>query len=349
MDTDPYAHILPETLCLETGGFLFVCFKGVSESPDSAKALARFKVKDVSVKKRNIGPRHEFILITVEDKQDGIDRIFILDRTVGPENVASDDIEEGFVRKFLEHDLRREIFPALLRTLTPSTIVGAGVAFGSAALISPALAAATVPLSLGATLHSSSDPLTKSPTIFDLPTLRITDAFAFLSNLSVSEASSKSLNTPNKRASANDRWLGSANAETVEFGAAQGARTFDAHNLNLFHLALLADIVHTEYPIYSLFKRNCYWFSGIVYLAAREIDKIFSSRTDFPRDTDDVGNEKDLFYVPFNLYMPDLAGRWLGFKVLEVEKVLVKHIVKLFFQAYSPYEMNVGVFTLFRN
>lgn len=95
-------------------------------------------------------------------------------------------------------------------------------------------------------------------------------------------------------------------------------------------MALLAHVVHTEYPIYSLFKNNCYWFSNIIYLAARTIDVTLGTRPDLPDDPEALKDITDMFFMPFYLYMPNVADRWMGFKICEVQEMVLKHIVRLF-------------------
>lgn len=120
---------------------------------------------------------------------------------------------------------------------------------------------------------------------------------------------SRNLSTkPLKNAQVDDRWLAGVGVKTLNYRTAQGARSFKAFNLNLFHMALLANVAHSEYPLYSLFKNKCYWFSNIIYLAARIIDRILASRPDLPYDPEDPRKIKDDFFSS-DLY---ICLRWQG-------------------------------------
>ena len=125
----------------------------------------------------------------------------------------------------------------------------------------------------------------------------------------------------------------------------QGARSYKFNNLNLFHMALLAHVVHSEHPLYSLFEKNCYWFSNLIFLAAKSIDKILGSRPG-PREIPDEKPEEieDKFFLPFYLYMPQVAGRWMGFKVSEVQEIVLNCVIRLFFTELGKYEEKVPLY-----
>jgi len=110
-------------------------------------------------------------------------------------------------------------------------------------------------------------------------------------------------------------------------------------------MALLAKVVHSQYSIYSLFKRNCYWFALLIYLAAKNIDQILGSGEihEDPGESDDSemiddSEMTDDFFVPFYLYASNLAGRWMGFKVCDVKDVVLGRIVRLFLKQLEEHE-----------
>lgn len=363
METNPFKLLLLPTLSMETELFLFVCWSGVKSSPDSVLALTRFKVKTISVKKKTQPPFHEFLLMDVRDRLDSTDKLFILERNVDLD--ADEELKTNVVDEFLLHEDCKKVLNAIFRALLtiPTTVLvgAAAVAAGPAlsGLSVPAVASAIIPLSVATSFLPSfshtpevdsylprTNPVMGSSqnSIVDRTTLTAADFFHRLSEFSVSRRMSKSLNKPPKDSRADDRWLSGVRVETPEFGTAQGAQSFEAFNLNLFHMALLAHVVHTEYPLYSLFKRNCYWFSMTFYLAAQTIDKSLGSRPDLP-DRPEEGT--DNFFLPFSLYMPEVAGRWMGFKICEVQKMMVDHIVRLFLKKLGEHEKMV--FTIFLN
>jgi hypothetical protein len=48
-----------------------------------------------------------------------------------------------------------------------------------------------------------------------------------------------------------------------------------------------------------------------------------------------------MFYLPFYLYMPEVAGRWMGFKIFKVQEIVLNRIVKSFLQRLSENEKKV--------
>lgn len=181
--------------------------------------------------------------------------------------------------------------------------------------------------------------------VVDKATLSVAQFFHCLSELAVLHHASKSLNKPPKDAHADDHWLAGAKVKTAEYSTGQGAWSFKAVNLTLFHMALLAHVVHTEYPLYSLFKNNCYWFSNVMYLATKFIDKALgpnfdhSDHSGYPEE--DSKGITDDFFLPFYLYLPQVAGRWMGFKICEVQEIVVERIVRLFHEQLEMHENKV--------
>ena len=359
-DTSPFAFLLSPTLTMETDAFLLLYWSGLTSSPDYAQASARFKVAAVNVKTKTVtaAPELESVIFTVRDVQERRDRLFRVERTAVDE--ASDDLEKKS-EEFFGHQDCKKVLVAVSRALqaVPPTIevAGAAVVAGPAVsgLSAPALASAVVPPSVASTLlpPSSQDrvssylpgshPNTEFSTnsIVDHATLKLTQIFDFLSEFADSRMASESL--PRKNAPADDRWLAGAKLQTQEYGT---ERSFEAYHLNLFHMALLADLVHKEYPLYFLFKNNRYWFLSIIYLAARVIDQTLGSRPDIPEDPEDSKDIVDMFFLPIHLYMPYVAGRWMGFKIREVQGIVVKRIVRLFLRRLAEYEANVCVYLL---
>lgn len=64
----------------------------------------------------------------------------------------------------------------------------------------------------------------------------------------------------------------------VDYTRGQNVRRFRPTNLNLFQLALLAYVVHKEYPLYSPFKNQPYWYSNIIFDA---VILIFAGQVEF--------------------------------------------------------------------
>jgi hypothetical protein len=349
----PLKYIISPNLDMHTDHFSYFCRSGITSSSDLEKAGENFKVKSVTVQKKKVLPQHEFNLITANNNDIMQEIRFILERTFSQE---ADEAEDNtLVERFLLHDDSLKVLRAVLQAslAAPPDVVATGIAAGAALLVGPAGLAPTLgtillPLAASTLVQStlaSSDEQPNLPeitdetshSVTDKATLNLTAFFNHLSQLSTSRQISKSLNKPGPKAPAQDKWLAGAAIETPEYGTTQGARTFEPKNLTLLHLSLLADLVHAEYPLYSLFKNNCFWYANIFFNCAVVIDSAIVSDQAAPTDT----NREAMFYLPYHLYLPQVAGRYLGFKVCEVEKIIVGRIVKLFFKQLEEFELEV--------
>jgi len=351
---DSLAFLISPTLSMETDLFLHLCSNGVTSSPNPSKAEGRFKINTVNVLKRNISPEHEFVFLEVHDADDVEDRGFILERTVNSLDLqARDDVENnGIIEDFFNHEDSMRVLHLVFRSLisVPAAIVATGVAVvaGPVGLSVPAIGSAIIPLAATTLLSPSTEAYPQivfdrsSNSIADNVTLSLSEAFHFFSDLSSSRRLSKSLSKPDKDAPADDRWLAGVNIKRDEYATAQVARSFKPKNLNLLHMSILAHVVHSEYPLYSLFQNNCYWFANLTYICARAIDStiIASLDSDFP-EQEDCGNLIEMFFLPFHMFIPSVAGRWMGFKVSEVQNIVVRRIVRLFFNQLRVHEENV--------
>jgi hypothetical protein len=292
---NPLKYITSPTLALHTGPFSYFCHSGITSRSDLEKAGENFKVKAISLQKKNVPPRHEFNLITAINVDNKQEIGFILERTLHLEAHEAED--NSLVECFLVHEDSMKVLRAVLQA------------------------------SLGA-----------PPDVTDLATLSLTAFFNHLSQLSTSRQFSKSLNP---KARAQEKWLAGVRIETPEYGTAQGARTFEPKNLTLLHLSLLADLVHAEYPLYSLLKNNSFWYSNIFFNCAVVIDSAIVSNSNSDHAVLTDTNQEAMFYLPYHMYLPRVAGRYMSFKVCEVEKIVVSRIVKLFFEQLEEFEREV--------
>lgn len=321
--------------------FLHLCKSG------DAKELSTLKVKNVNIKKTVSAPEHEFILTTVRDSKDDKERLLILERTV---NIDAEKSQDGnsIIEDFLGHESCTKVLTAVsnaLLAVPPPLLVGcvAGVAGPGLSGIAAAAALLSPSLQVNPSYLPEADPIPEMSTnsFFDQATLNFAGFFNSLSDFAVSRRMSNSLNKPPKNTPADDRWLGEDKVQTFEYGTVRGAKSFEAYNLTLFHMALLAHVVHQEYPIYSLFKNNCYWFSSIIYHAARVIDHALGTRPGVLEDPDESRDVNDLFFLPFSQYLPHIAGCWMGFKICDVQGIVVNRIVVLFLKQLKEYEEEV--------
>jgi hypothetical protein len=290
---------------------------------------------------------------------------FVLERTVNldPDSVKEEEVvdqakaTQNIIHAFFNHPDCKIILDTILYSLhsTQTAIAVAGAAAVTAGLSIPSVASIALPISLVSSYVSSSSRLrsplpftsqTSEPpnSIIDGVSLSVFGVFHHLSQLELPRSASnasKSLK-PRKGASADDRWSAGAKFNTPEYKSDPVRPIFHPRNLYIFHMALLAKVVHSQYPIYSLFKRNCYWFALLIYLAAKIIDDILGTGKDSVSEdqVDDSQDDEmtDFFFVPFYLYAAGIAGRWMGFKVCEVKDVVLGRIVRLFFQLLHQHE-----------
>jgi hypothetical protein len=334
---------------MHTGPFSYFCRSGITSRSDLEKAGENFNVKAVSLQKKNVPPRHEFNLITAINVDNKQDICFILERTLHLEAHEAED--NSLVEGFLVHEDSMKVLRAVLQAslAAPPDVIATGIATGAALIAGPAGLAPTLgtifsPLAASTLVPSSDEPnlpeITDetSHSVTDLATLSLTAFFNHLSQLSTSRQFSKSLNP---KARAQDNWLAGVGIETPEYGTAQGARTFEPKNLTLLHLSLLADLVHAEYPLYSLLKNNCFWYSNIFFNCAVVIDSAIVSNSNSDHAVLTDTNQEAMFYLPYHMYLPRVAGRYMAFKVCEVEKIVVSRIVKLFFEQLEEFEREV--------
>jgi len=380
MDSDPFALLFSATLSLEVDTFLYILWSGARGQPSEC-SLTRLKLTEMQFRKKKLPPEHEFLFIRAIDLRNpdgpsgessltGEAKTFILERTVelnpaqsknaAQSKDAANQVENNIVQAFIQHPDCVKVLTAVSKALTsiPTTILIAGAATAAAGASSPAVASVAIPLSLASTFvpsssHTSSslpstNPITEpSHSIINHTTLTLVSFFHFLSTLSVARSASKSVKSikPPNDAPADDRWVGGSKADTVEYEDSEDARrTFHPLNLTIFHLALLVHIIHRHYPIYSLFKRNCFWFTALIFSAAKLIDKALHKGPEYPEDPEDPEDPKgmiDLIFLPLFLYAPEAVGRWMRFKVCDVKHIVVHRIVDLFLEELESREFNV--------
>jgi hypothetical protein len=330
---------------MHTGPFSYFCRSGITSRSDLEKAGENFNVKAVSLQKKNVPPRHEFNLITAINVDNKQEICFRLERTLHLEAHEAED--NNLVECFLVHEDSMKVLRAVLQASlgAPPDVIATGAALiARPAGLAPTLGTTFSPLA-ASTLVPSSDEHNlpeitdeTSHSVTDLATLGLTAFFNHLSQLSTSRQFSKSLN---RKARAQDKWLAGVGIETPEYGTAQGARTFEPKNLTLLHLSLLADLVHAEYPLYSLLKNNSFWYSKIFFDCAVVIDSAIVSNSNSDHAVLTDTNQEAMFYLPYHMYLPRVAGRYMSFKVCEVEKIVVSRIVKLFFEQLEEFEREV--------
>ena len=88
------------------------------------------------------------------------------------------------------------------------------------------------------------------------------------------------------------------------------------HTLSLFHLIIFINTVHDYDPMYSLLKRQCYWFENTIYhVVAHSYNCIIVQARE--------NLETKQICIPPNKYLLDLAEWWRGVKVSRVSKTIL--------------------------
>jgi hypothetical protein len=112
--------------------------------------------------------------------------------------------------------------------------------------------------------------------------------------------------------------------------------------LSFFHVITLANVVHDQNPLYSIFTKQCYWFANIIYYVLED----FSNKSD---TADSIANEPDEYLgirIPPNVYLPDEAGRWFGIMITRVSEEVVRLMVNMFVKKQEEILLEVCLFSL---
>lgn len=304
----------------------------------------------ISFRKQRTDAEHEFLVFEVSSPLQA--RRFVLERTVDVESPPN----QATVEDFLDHTESKALMDKVLDAIAPLS-ASASVSLAAAVAAGPAAAvalASTLPLS-----SSTPSPLLPSTarvastsigySLFDRASMKMAEVLHAVSGTPIGAYASNRLNKqkPPNDSRAEDRFVGENRLLLREYESGAHIGEFRPQALTLFHLALLAHIVHMEYPLYSLFLSQCYWFSSTIFYAAQRIDRDLSTRAHVdlllmdPRETDD-------FFLPFDLYVPDQAGRWKGIKISGCKAVVVSMIVKKFHLQLRELATKVFVYHFFR-
>lgn len=367
MDIQLSQLICSPTLSMDVDVFFYTLWTGALVHGHTTQNM---KVTKIEYRKKKPPPGHEYMFMAAAESGTsgrGLagpsqlsltgEASFIVERTVevDPAQSQNDDVES-----FLNHPECKKILAIVCGALcsTSSTILVAGVA-AAVAGASPAVVSVAGPLSMApiffpSSSNTSSLPISEPSSIVDRGSLTIIQIFDHLSKLSSVRASSKAIKLlkPPKNAPADDRWVSGHKAATPEYADLEKERkAFHPLNLTVLHMALLIAIIHRQYPVYSLFKRNCFWFAALIFTAAKILDKVLhKGPTEYPEDYGDPDPEipeisrgmVDFFFLPLFLLSEDSIGRYMGFKVCEVKSIVVDRIVELFLKELDELECKVG-------
>lgn len=172
---------------------------------------------------------------------------------------------------------------------------------------------------------------TSFPSSQSSETLSFMDSVS-LSATEVSDTVSDCLKNNNTPAS--DRFLGEAHIYSKRYQG-ENVRYFQPQSLSFFELVFLANVVHMEYPYYSRFGTQCFFYAGGVYGVAEKHSGVHPVKNANP-------TQNNLLYN-IDSHVAYKHGRWKGVKVGGVDqgtvsdihhkfkKLLAKQIAKVIF------------------
>lgn len=139
-------------------------------------------------------------------------------------------------------------------------------------------------------------------------------------------------------AQADDRFLGEETFIAHDFDNAEEVMKYEPKRLTRLHIALLAYVIHNMFPLYCLFRRQCYWLTCTFINAAKIIDCQLQKREQI-RIQDD--GELDEMFMPLTLLQDNVAGCWRGIRIHGIKMVLLAQIVHEFNQQLAEFTAEV--------
>ena len=368
--TSPMPLILSSHRNWDTEAFLGFLWDQAMQKPDPSVILKIFRVTSMEFRKTNWDAEHEFLTLKVSgETADEVHR-FILERTVSIND--HDDLDSTTIDQFFNHEDSQKLLDTVSKVIQPiSSSSSSGPSPSLASLESVAVAGAAlaagpallIPLVLNSTSSSSSSSSNLLPLInegvhtplpsleysyFDRTSMAMAEILQAVSRTKVGSYVSKSLNKPKppKDSRAEDQFVGGDMLNSIDYNLLFGTRVGDIQpkTLTLFHLALLAHVVHQEYPLYSLFSNQCYWYSSTIFYAAQIIDQHLSNiNQNLKIHLDDKSDRQfDDFFLPFHLFQPKEAGRWKGIQISGCKEVVLSTVVEKFYLQLDKFMLKVS-------
>lgn len=364
----------------DTELFFSILWSEVKRSPDPTSALNDFRVTSMNFRKTKNSAEHEFLTAQVSTGNESQNyHHLILERTVSNDYLPGQKPDNGTIDDFLNHQGSKKLLDMILYTIQ-SLAIPPSIAVSAAVAAAPAIGSASVliPLSITSPSLDLCLPLTTNEVIaqarppqpqtltstvpdysyVDQASMAMAKVLQQISETRVGAYSSRLIkNKPPKDSPANDRFFGSDRVNMKEYNYGVQIGEFQPKTLNLFHLALLAHVVHQESPLYALFMSQCYWFSSTVFYAAQIIDRDLTRDATppsyLPRDDwaargssnlDQADKHTDEFFYPFHLYMPPEAGCWKGMRITGCKEVVLSIIVQKFHRQLQGYKNKVSLY-----
>lgn len=302
LDTSCMLNQLIQSILLTTA--TIVDLNSTVDPPELEGILNRFMVKTITLNKHTNSSQHEYLTFEIMDTQDDLGRAYLifLERTTSDIPRDSD--------YFTEHPDSSIILSNIMKIFEPS-----GDDYPPA------------PNNMRdddiAPLFHSTPPSNTSVVS------QVMDA-ASLASAQACYRSAEIL-AKTKTVCANDQFL-LGQQSRLTHGRGRIIRQLQPDALSLFDLIILANTVHDHDPLYSLLKRQCYWFANVIYLV---VSSTYNCRHDVIQAGDD---EQDHIRIPLNTYLPDKAGRWMGVLVSKVSETVIP-VMKEKFEACRAKEL----------
>jgi hypothetical protein len=309
MASDPALQLVDHSLTYDTNTYLDKLISLAIVSPDYQALLNRFVVISMTLTKTLTSPQHEFLVMMLMDTHisGSAPYLMFLERTKSKKRLNPID-------SFLDHPDNAAVLASIVNTLKElpsslwSSLPSTSDSEDELSPDSPRSASPSDPL-----LGSTSSP---SPSNHLLRNLIDSGTLVSVSVVHTSTESTGKL----KLAYAQDQFTGGKDVKATGSVLGQVVWQIQPQSLSLFKVAVLADVVHKYAPLYSLFRRQCYWFAFIICAVIMKICTCSSI------GSPDLHCQEDI-RIPPNSYLPDLAGRWMGILVSGVEDAVVKIII----------------------
>ena len=327
MASDPALQLVDHSLTYDTNTYLSKLISLAIVSPDYKAVLNRFVVLSMTLTKTSSSPQHEFLVLSLMDTDNSGSKPYLmfLERTKSEKrpNPISD---------FVNHPDNAAVLASIIDTLKelPSNCLSSVSSTSDSEDESspdPSDSPPTDPL-LGATPSHTS--LLRN--LIDSGTL------VSVSAIHVSAESAGKF----KFAYAQDQFTGGNDVQASGSVLGQVVWQIQPQSLSLFRVVILADVVHNYAPLYSLFRRQCYWFAFIICAVILRTCICSSIGNPNLRTHDDIR-------IPPNSYLPNLAGRWMGILVRGVEEAVLKIIVERYHARHDEKLDEVRCIFLFLN
>ena len=316
MVSDPALQLVDHSLTYDTNTYLDKLISLAVVSPDYKALLDRFVVMSMTLTKTLTSPQHEFLVMMLMDTDNSgsAPYLMFLERTKSKKR-------PNLIGSFLNHPDNAAVIASIIDTLKelPSSLLSSvpstsdsedESSFDADSSDSPRNISPSDPL-----LRSTSSPSPSNSSLLrnliDSGTLASAKAIHILT-----ESTGKF-----KLAYAQDQFTGGKNVDDSGSVLGQIIWQIQPQSLTLFQVVILANVVHNYALLYSLFRRQCYWFAFIICAV------ILKTCTCSSIGSPDLHTEDDIC-IPPNSYLPNLAGRWMGILVRGVEEAVLKIMIE---------------------